>query len=202
MTRTIEKPSKDAGVARANYRLQVLDAAEHAFAEMGYHGVSMRQIAEAAGVSISLAQYHFKTKEVLFGAVMERRIMSINGRRLSQLDEVEMRAGKGRVKLEDVLRAFLEPTVLLCRDKVSGGGNFALLLARVANEPLPYARKVSTAYYDPIARQTLRVLQLALPDMPQESLAWCYVFAVGAMVSAVSPTGRVARLSNGRCDPD
>ena len=181
----------------------ILDSAEAQFAQRGYHGVSMRQIAAEAGISVSLAQYHFRTKEALFGAVMERRIVAINHQRLNRLDAVEVdSASTGTVKVADVLRSFLEPTVLLSRDKASGGKCYAQLISQITNDPQPHAQNVSMAFTDPIARQTMRVLHLALPDLDHPTLTWCYVFAVGSMISAISPTGRVRRLSGGRCDPD
>lgn len=185
-------------------RTKILDSAEAQFAQRGYHGVSMRQVADGAAASISLVQYHFKTKEALFGAVMERRITAINHDRLRRLDAVEVDSARSgsKLRLEDVLHAFLAPTVLLSRDRTSGGNYYAQLISQVTNDPQPHARAVSKAYTDPIARQTIRVLQLALPDLDRATLTWCYIFAVGSMVSAISPTGRVRVLSNDDCDPD
>lgn len=191
-------------MTRADVPTRLLDSAEARFAERGYHGVSMRQIAAGADITISLAQYHFSTKEALFGAVLERRIAAINHQRLSRLDAVEQQADASGAPLavEDVLRAFLEPTVLLSRDDASGGRHYAQLIAQVVNEPQPHARNVSRAHSDPIARQTMRVLARALPGLDAPALAWCYLFAVGAMISAISPTGRIRQLSNGKSDPD
>lgn len=190
-------------MSRDNPKTKILDSAEEQFAERGYHGVSMRHVADGAGVSLSLVQYHFKTKESLFSAVMERRIVAINHRRLALLDDIEVRSASfGKPAVEDVLRAFLEPTVLLARDKASRGTYYAQLISQITNDPQPHARNVSKAFTDPIARQTLRVLQLALPELDRSTLAWCYVFAVGSMISAISPTGRVRLLSGGHADPD
>lgn len=190
-------------MSRSDPYSKTLDSAEAQFAERGYHGVSMRQVADGAGISLSLVQYHFKTKEALFSSVMERRIVAINHRRLALLDAVEVGSGpSGKPAVEDVLRAFLEPTVLLSRDKASGGNYYAQLIAQVTNDPQPHARNVSKSFTDPIARQTLRVLHLALPELDRATLVWCYMFAVGSMISAISPTGRVRLLSNGEVDPD
>lgn len=163
----------------------------------------MRQVADGAGISLSLVQYHFETKEALFSAVMERRLGAINSERLMRLDRVEQEARKvGNWDLEALLRAFLEPTVLASRDRDSGGHHYAKLISQISNDPQPHALGVSQKFGDPIARQTMRLLQLALPDLDSAALAWCYVFAVGTMNGAISSTGRVKRLSNGECDPD
>ncbi|MCZ7596823.1 MAG: TetR/AcrR family transcriptional regulator [Gammaproteobacteria bacterium] len=43
-------------------RLRILDAAEELMAQRGYRGVSLRQIARAAGVNLGSVTYHFRTK--------------------------------------------------------------------------------------------------------------------------------------------
>jgi TetR/AcrR family transcriptional regulator len=54
-----------AGTKRA-----VLDAAERLFAEHGFAGTSMRDIAEASGISQPLIQHHFGHKDDLYAAVL------------------------------------------------------------------------------------------------------------------------------------
>ena len=50
----------------------ILEAALAAFAEHGFHGATMRDIAARADVSQGLVQYHFKGKEALWNMVGER----------------------------------------------------------------------------------------------------------------------------------
>lgn len=50
----------------------IIEAALAAFAEHGFHGASMRDIATRAGVSQSLLHHHFGTKEALWNLVGER----------------------------------------------------------------------------------------------------------------------------------
>lgn len=50
---------------------RILKAALEAFANSGFDGASTREIAKAAGVSISLLVYHFTTKEDLWKAVFD-----------------------------------------------------------------------------------------------------------------------------------
>ena len=59
-----QKPSK---------RDRILDVAERLFAEHGYDGVTIRQIASGAEVDVALASYHFGKKLDLFQAVFGRR---------------------------------------------------------------------------------------------------------------------------------
>lgn len=53
-------------------REAVLDAAEELFAERGYDGVSLQEIALAAGVSRGTPSYFFGSKEDLYRAMLDR----------------------------------------------------------------------------------------------------------------------------------
>ena len=50
---------------------QILTTAKNLFVNKGYDGMSMREIAEALGVSKAALYYHFKDKEELFLAVLK-----------------------------------------------------------------------------------------------------------------------------------
>ena len=51
-------------------REQILVTAKSLFIQQGYHGLAMRQISEAVGVSKAALYYHFKDKEELFLAIL------------------------------------------------------------------------------------------------------------------------------------
>ena len=55
-------------------RDRVLNHACALFVERGFDGVSMQQIADAAGLTKAALYYHFRDKEDLFGHVMRREI--------------------------------------------------------------------------------------------------------------------------------
>ena len=54
-------------------RAEIIDAAMKVFAEQGFNSLSLRQIAEAVGVSHTLLRHHFGTKDALLQAVLTRR---------------------------------------------------------------------------------------------------------------------------------
>jgi AcrR family transcriptional regulator len=59
-------------------RDQILDAAERAFAERGFSGVSMREIAAEAGLRNQASLYHhFRDKHALYEAVLARGVEAI-----------------------------------------------------------------------------------------------------------------------------
>ncbi|MEA5455562.1 helix-turn-helix domain-containing protein [Sinomonas sp. JGH33] len=58
------------GVAK---REEILTAALHVIAEKGYRGASVREIAEAAGISQAGILYYFSSKEELFAEILRKR---------------------------------------------------------------------------------------------------------------------------------
>src|SRR6478736_1566776 len=51
-------------------REHILGAAERLFAARGFHGTSMRDVADAADVPVAGVVYHFGRKEALYAAVL------------------------------------------------------------------------------------------------------------------------------------
>ena len=70
--------------------LALILATERLVAEHGSAGISLRQIAQAAGAgNVSAVQYHFGSREALLLAVLQYRMTAINARRLDQLARLE-----------------------------------------------------------------------------------------------------------------
>lgn len=62
------------GPARTDRRRAILDAATELFAERGFTGVSIQEIADTARTHKRTVLYHFATKEALYGAVLEEAL--------------------------------------------------------------------------------------------------------------------------------
>lgn len=65
------KNSETAGSQEPKAREKLLETAIRIFAEKGYAGTSVREIAEKAGVSKPVLYYYFKSKEGLFLAILD-----------------------------------------------------------------------------------------------------------------------------------
>ncbi|WP_374012318.1 TetR/AcrR family transcriptional regulator [Pseudoxanthomonas koreensis] len=73
-------PPRPAGPGRPKdlaKRASILDAAKRLFVELGYQGVSMDQIAAAAGVSKLTVYSHFGDKETLFSAAIAAKCREV-----------------------------------------------------------------------------------------------------------------------------
>src|SRR5262245_15778279 len=75
---TRRQPGRPQKFSEAERRAQLIDVAEQAFLEMGYGAASMDDIASRAGMSKKTLYQLFDTKENLFGAVIEARMLSFS----------------------------------------------------------------------------------------------------------------------------
>ena len=176
---------------------RILDVAERHFARRGYYGASLRSITTEAGVQLALVHYHFKSKDKLYRAVIARRVEALTAERLAMLE-----AGGGRrrkPKLEDVVRALVAPTVALCSNE-TGGRFYGQMLGQIINNPEERAQELLIELFDPVARRFIAAVREAAPKLDLAAAHWGYYFAIGAMVQALAKTGRIERLSGGRCD--
>ncbi len=192
----VRAPSLAAEPPRADRRQAILLAAEKLFAQHGYHAVSLRQIADEAGVPLALVGYYFGPKAALFEAIFAHWNHTIEAR-LAALAAVRINAADVRT-LPRIIDAFIAPVLLL---RASSEGEFyALLVARELSHATEEADRVLRRYFDPLALAFIDALQRALPHASRGQVAWGYQFALGALVHHLADT-RVARLSGGEDRP-
>jgi AcrR family transcriptional regulator len=180
-------------------RDRIVRAAEAHFAEMGFEGASLRQIAGQADVPVALVSYHFKGKLNLYREVFKARDPDTGAQRLAGLALAEMEDDPDR-RLEMIVKALLMPMLSLRR--VAGTASFGVLLAREANDPKAAERGIIREIFDPVARKTIELLKSTLPDRSEAQIVWAFQMMIGTMLFVMADSGRSAHLSNGACDPD
>jgi AcrR family transcriptional regulator len=114
------RPAEDAG---APGREALLEAASRLFAEDGVSGVSLRRIAEEAGVTPAMVHYYFGSKEGLYDALLERTFSRV----LERVGAVIARGGALAELLDVLIGTFAaEPWIppLVIREVLSEGGRF------------------------------------------------------------------------------
>ena len=194
---TVQPALSTRQLATRQTRERILDVAERHFARLGYYGASLRSITSDAGVQLALVHYHFKSKDKLYRAVIARRVEALTTERIAMLDAGGSRRGKPR--LEQVVRALVAPTVELCSGE--GGGHFyGQMLGQIINNPEERAQEILIELFDPVAHRFIAAVRRAAPRLDVAAANWGYYFAVGAMVQALAKTGRIERLSGGRCE--
>lgn len=164
---------------------RLLDAAEHLFAERGFEGASMRALTQAAGLSVSAANYHFGSKEELLRATLRRRVAPVNRRRLARLDELE--AAPAPPSLEPVIEAFLGPAVEQFEAmRGRGEGAFARhVLARLYTDPPEVVARLKAELFGEVNERFTAALARALPAVDRERIAFLLQLAIGTMVHVI-----------------
>jgi AcrR family transcriptional regulator len=100
-TQTTPVRKRLSGEAR---REVILDAALEVFARRGFHGSSIDEIAQAAGVSKALIYEHFPSKRELHVSLLERHVQEI----FERLAAAAATSDPGEVRLRAGVDAFLE----------------------------------------------------------------------------------------------
>src|SRR5258708_307092 len=131
------RAASDPSIAETPERL--MDVAERLFAEHGYSNVPTRTIAQEANANSAAVHYHFGSKEGLLAAVFRRRLDPLNLERVARIEE-SVRRSAGAPNAEDVLRAFIEPTLRKPRDE--GERHFRLLSGRASTDPNPEVKRI------------------------------------------------------------
>ena len=181
-------------------RERILDAAEKMFADQGYSATSVRKIISKARVNLAAVHYHFHSKEELLEAVILRRAIPANQERLELLDACEAAAPGGNPGLEEILRAFLAPSLRVVLDPALGGVVFMRLIARLQAEGDLWQKTVG-GHFLPLLDRYGSALRRALPELSQEELFWRVHFAIGATTQALRGTETLELFSGGLCRP-
>ncbi len=174
----------------------ILNAAEALFGVHGFHGVTVREVAEESGVDPGLLTYYFDSKRGLFDAVLTRRAELVNAKRLMTMARYE--ASTRTLSVEGCLQAFFEPVLDYWEKGGDGWRNYLRLIALVNNTPA-WGGNAMTQYFDPVVQKLIELLRKALPTARDEDLYWGYHFVSGALSLSFAETGRIDHLSNGLC---
>lgn len=83
----------------------IIETAMHLFAERGFEGASIRDIAEKASVNVAMVNYYFGSKEKLFEKIVEYKTSTTRG----QLDEIANNKSINSIqKIETIIESFIE----------------------------------------------------------------------------------------------
>ena len=171
---------------------RILGVAEALFARHGFAGASLRQVTAAAKVNLAAVNYHFGSKESLIEEVFRRRLDELNRERLVALAAV----GAGPApQLEDVLEAFIRPTLEQSIDS-AGGAAFMRVLARAYAEHDERLRKFLSDNYGHALREFATAFAALLPHLDKEELYWRLDIVAGALTYAMADFGMIKRKND------
>ena len=173
---TVEGPAR-------SVRDRLLDSAEQLFAERGFDGTSIRDLATAAGCNIASVNYYFGGKEKLYVEIWRRHLHLLRETRIAGIDKVLSECG-GKPELEDLLRSFAYSFIGPLVDE-SGGPRLIRLMAReMLNPHLPpnmFAEDVIT----PTLSATQHALAKACPELPASKIPLVVFSLIGQLVHTI-----------------
>jgi AcrR family transcriptional regulator len=179
-------------------REKLVVSAERLFADRGFDGVSVRDIAKAAGVNSALVGYYFRGKEGLLSEVYTRHCEPLKRERARLLEEYS-KAAKGPT-LEQVIEAFIRPSLEVTTDK-HGRTDFTRLRAVLSAENSALLEKLVAENFVQSSGMFVDALCKCLPELTREDILWRFHFLLGTIYYTGAGPHRIRTLSTGRCDP-
>jgi AcrR family transcriptional regulator len=188
-----KKPGRPEGTSTV--REAILTAGEKVFADLGYAGTTLREIADAAHVTQALINYYFGSKFALFEEVYLRRAVEVARERLVNLEILEQLwtlTGEP-TGVQDIVRAFLEPSLAL--RSTPEGRNFLRLQSRLHTEPPHLSYRLRSEAYDSSTRGYVLLLRRVLPQLSPLDAYWRISMMIGTYLYAFSDTHRMDELA-------
>ena len=174
-------PRRPGADAAPDKRAVILSSALGLFAMRGYHGVSLRDIAQDADVPQGLIGYYFGSKLELYHDLFRAHTGYIQERMVSlrsALDGVP----EGR-RLKAMTEAFVLPVLDLASTRE--GADFLRIVARASNDLLVEDAPLVEEMFDPLAMAFIDAFHAVVSHAPRGTVVWCYQMALGAMQHAI-----------------
>jgi len=180
----------------AERRQQLLDVALGVFAEKGFHGTSMNDVADAAGVTKPVLYQHFDSKDALFNELVDE----VGSRLEDHIMKAVADADGPRQQVEEGFRAYF-------RWCTSEGAAFQVLFSdrNRADDALPNAvARVEAMVADRVAGlidieglsdEERRVLALGIVGIAESTTRHWLRLGLGGGEDADAFADRVARLA-------
>jgi AcrR family transcriptional regulator len=178
-------------------RDRILRTAERLFAERGFSGVSVRELAAAAQVNIASIGYHFNNKEGLLSEVYRRHCEPMIEERLRGLKAASRLRGKA--KIAAIIEAFIRPA--LRQVEVEDGATFIRLRAVLSGENSELLEKLVAENFDQSSSAFIDELCACLPHLTRTDVCWRFHFLLGTIYYTAAGPHRITAFSHGQCDP-
>lgn len=175
---------------------RLLDAAEVRFAEKGFDGTSIRELAAAAGCNIAAVNYHFGGKDKLYTEVWRRQLHVLKETRIAGIERV-MKSNTGRPRLEDLLKSYAHAFIEPLADENRSNRLMRLMAREIIDPRLP-----SDVFFDEMIKPVMAALSAALievcPGLPESEVPMLIILLVGQLLHI----GRVKAMFDKADNPD
>ncbi|MFT4055402.1 MAG: TetR family transcriptional regulator [Novosphingobium sp.] len=180
-------------------RNQILDASEVLFAQNGYLGTSLRDIAQEAGVRMGLVHYHFGNKHLILDAVLERKLALLRDTIAASFVRAEEKAVAGSVQfgLEDMVTAFILPFLQSASNPEDPLRNYMVMTSHLMSSyRLPELRPILTKLSG-VSQILIDRLRKHRPDIGEGQLLAGIYLIEAALIFMVQDPGFLDDISQG-----
>ena len=159
-------------------RDRLIEAAATVFAEHGYRGATMREIADRAGANLAAAHYHFGSKLDLYRSVVSVHFERLEARLADSGGAVEtlLRSAPPRDQVVGLLRARVGT---LLETLLEPGGIHPALMQRELSEPSEALPFIVERFIEPLQRDTVRILARLAPSLDAATVRRCMYSVFG-----------------------
>ena len=142
----------------------IMTAAMRLFAEKGLKLVTVREICKAAKVNVALINYHFRNKNGLYQACVERLFLESTGEELCALDATVSDARSWCA----AVRGWIFGVSRAMRSTQGGAALVAGFFRQEMVNPSPMCDLVRARYVIPVRDSLLRLIAMAVEDIHEQ----------------------------------
>lgn len=160
---------------------KILRVAEEHFAVHGFFASSLRQITREAGVNVAAVHYHFGSKEAVFVAVLNQRIVPFIEKVLAGMSEA---AHSRDVQPEDLVDAFIRACFDLIQEEERNAALLSKLVSRLMLDEYKIFRETLAEQNRDVAARLTATFTQILPDLPPQAVRWRMHLALSTLFNA------------------
>lgn len=172
----------------------ILDAALAAFAKNGFDGTGLREIARDAGVAQPTINYHFKTKEKLFEAIVLRGAERSTSARIERL--TARKAQNVPTTLEEITRILFEPYNQPDDQISQEEQDYNRFIAKFGYGDSDTTRAIVLRAFDGMADHFITAIEETGEGFDRRTATWAYLYALPSGIYAIAHEGRFAGLAD------
>ncbi|MCX2977148.1 TetR/AcrR family transcriptional regulator [Candidatus Marimicrobium litorale] len=150
-----------------NTRERLMDAAESLMAENGLDVVSVRSINKAAGTSVGVMHYHFRSKEELIEAIVLRRMEVLQEARLERYTEL---LKTDQPTVEEVVEAMVAPYAAMAISDDRTERQYIRFMDRLFVARSPVLDDLVVKHFGRVNRRLFVLMKRALPELSDSVL--------------------------------
>lgn len=179
-------------------RKRILKTAAEQYAEVGYEGMSLRSLTEAAGVNLAAVNYHFGSKKTLIVTLVRESITPMNDERMKRLDCITQRYGSTPPPIAEIVDSYLRPLFEMAGEEPEQQVRFLRMVGRVLTEPEDFWKLFEEgSSFCAVTTRFIEAIQRALPHLSHQQVEWRFFLMVSTLIGSFVQCRRVT--NNCRC---